>query len=302
MASLKGQNLRIYTRSGDDYQVIAKSTNCTVNMNANTDDATHKDIVGLASRPTVTSKSWSVQVDSLDVLDMATMLTAIANMATFNIMWDESSTTDNQEALGQPFNRGGSAYLTDASFTFNDRENAAKSITFTGTGQLLNDVSPRTQDIEVVDSLTKGQFVRLFLSDDNSTTPSKVIAAAKQLSFHVSVSVEEATTKDTDGDWQIQEPTQLSYDISTSALVRSGDTITPSTQAQTLDKLETIYESSLPVKFLIANVSGANQRTKGTTIVSGSVVLTSLSIKGPDRQNATYDAQLQGYGSYTVGA
>ena len=151
-------------------------------------------------------------------------------------------------------------------------------------------------------SYTKGQFVRLFLGSDNTAAPAKVIGSASSLSLHVSVSLEEATTKDTEGNWQIQEPTGITYDISTSALVRGNDTITSSVQAQGLADLESIFEAGTPVKWLIANVSGANQRTKGTTIVSGSCIVQNLTLNGPNRQNATYDASLAGYGPYTVGA
>jgi hypothetical protein len=56
------------------------------------------------------------------------------------------------------------------------------------------------------------------------------------------------------------------------------------------------------VKFQIANVSGANQRTKGSVLMSGSVIVSSLSINAANRQNATYDATLTGYGDYTVGS
>jgi predicted secreted protein len=151
-------------------------------------------------------------------------------------------------------------------------------------------------------SYTKGQFVRLFLSDDNSATPAKVIAAAKTLSLHVSMTLEDATTKDTTGNWQIQEPTGLNYDISTSALVRGNDTITSAVAGQDLASIEEIYEAGTPVKWKIANVSGDNQRTASSTIVSGSCLLTNLSIQGPNRQNATYQATLTGYGAYTVGS
>ena len=144
--------------------------------------------------------------------------------------------------------------------------------------------------------------MRLFLGSDNSAVPSKIVAAAKSLSLHVSMSLEDATTKDSTGDWQVQEPTALSYDISSNALVRSGDVITSSVQGQDFASIEDIYEASTPVRFQIANTSGANNRTKGTIICSGSVVITQLTLNAPNRQNATYDTQLSGYGEYTVGA
>ena len=296
--TLKGQNFRIYNGAS----VIGMATGCTVTLNSNTDDANTKDDVGMASKPTVISKSWSVSVESLSVADVGAMLTAIKSLTPFTLMWDESSTTDNQTALGATFARTGTAYLNDCTFNFNDRENSTKSLQFTGIGPLAEVATTPTITPVAAGSYTKGQFVRLFLSSDNTTTPAAVIAAAKQLSLHVSLTLEDATTKDTTGDWQVQEPTALTYDISTTALMRSGDTITSSVAGKTIADLEDIYEASNPVKWQIANVSGANQRTKGAVIASGSVIIATLTLNGPNRQNADYTANLNGYGAYTVGS
>ena len=298
MATLKGQNLRIIAGTS----CVAMATNCTITLTGNNDDASTKDDVGMASKPTVTSKSWSVQVDSLSVADAAAMLTAIKSLTPFTLYWDETSTVDNQSAEGADFSRTGSAFLNDVTFNFNDRENSQKSLQFTGTGAISTVATTPTVTPVTATTYTKGQFVRLFLGSDNTTTPAKVVAAAKTLSLHVSLTLEDATTKDTTGDWVVQEATGLSYDISTNALVRSGDTITSSVDGQTLNDLETIYEDSLPVKWQIANVSGYNNRTKGTVIASGSVIVSQLTINAPNRQSATYDATLTGYGAYTVGA
>ena len=297
--NLKGQNFRIYLGN----EVVAKSTTCSVNLTGNTDSAEHKDIVGVAQLPTIVSKSWSVSVESLDVSNAGAILTAIKNLTPFTLRWDETSTSDNQTGLGATFARTGTAYLNDVTFNWNDRENSTKALQFAGTGPLAKiATTPETDVITVSNTFTKGQYVRLFLSSDNTATPAKVIAAAKQLSLHVSLTLETSTTKDTDGDWQVQEPTGLSYDITSNALVRSGDTITSQVQGQSLADIEDIYEGSLPVKWQIANVSGANNRTKAAVIVSGSVVVTSLVMNGPNRQNADYTATLTGFDNYTVGA
>ena len=301
---LKGQNFRILTfdSTASKFKCVGMATNCTVTLTNNTDDASTKDDVGMAAKPTMTSQGWSVSVESLDVSDAAAMLTAIKSLTPFTLMWDETSTSDNQTGEQAAFARKGSAYLNDATFNFNDRENATKSLQFTGSGALETISSTPSYEAVSASAYTKGQFVRLFLSSDNTTAPAKVIAAAKSLSLHVSMTLEDATTKDTDGNWQIQEPTGLSYDISTSALVRGNDTITSAVAAQDLASIESIYEAGTPVKWKICNVSGANQRTAGAVIASGSVLLTQLTLNGPNRQNATYDAQLTGYGAYTVGA
>jgi predicted secreted protein len=304
MGTLKGQNFRIciYDATAAKYKVIGMATGCTVTQTNNTDDASHKDIVGAASMPTVTSKSWQVSCDSLDVADAAAMLTAIKSMQPMTLMWDETSTSDNQTRAKATFARKGSAYLNDVTFNFNDRENSTKSLQFQGSGPLQTVAASEATQVIPLGSYTKGQYIRLFLGSDNTAEPSTVIAAAKSLSLHVSLTLEDATTKDTSGDWQIQEPTALTYDISTGALVRSGETITSQVGAKSLADLETIYEAGTPVKWKIANVGGDNNRTASSTIVSGSVVLTQLTINGPNRQNADYTAQLNGYGDYTVAA
>ena len=303
MTTLKGQNLRIlFNSSGNRYQVIGKSTNCTVPLTGNTDDTSTKDQVDMFSKPEIVLKSWSVQVDSLDVIDTSVILNAINNSTPFMLIWDEVDTADNQTAQAAAYARKGQAYLNDVTFNWNDRENSTKQLQFTGIGQLEKVSTAPEMDIVPDDgAYTKGQFVRLFLGSDNSAVPAKIVAAAKSLSLHISVTLEDATTKDTVGDWQVQEPTGISFDITSDALVKSGDTITSTVQGQDFATIESIYEASTPVRFQIANTSGANNRTKGAVICSGSVVVTQLTLNAPF-QNATFQTQLTGYGPYIVAA
>ena len=303
MGSLKGQNLRIGIENvGGDFAVVAMATSCTINLNTNTDDAATKDDAGMAAKPTVNSKSWQVQVESLDVSNVGALLTAIKSNTKFYLIWDETSTTDNFTSQFAAYSRKGYAYLSDATFTFDDRTNSAKSLQFTGVGALSSIVGADIMAGPSNDDYTKGQFVRLYLSSDNTAAPSTVVGAAKQLSLHISVSMEDSTTKDTDGTWAIQEPVAINYDITSNALVRSGDTITSAVGAKGLADLETIYENATPVKWKIANTSGANNRTAGSVICSGSAILSSLAINAAVKQNATYTATLTGYGAYTVGS
>lgn len=299
---LKGQNFRILTLVGTKFKCVGMATNCTVNLTNNTDDSSTKDDVGMAAKPVMTSQGWNVQVDSLDVSDAGAMLTAIKSLTPFTLLWDKTSTSDNQTGEEAAYSRKGVAYINDATFQFDDRTNSTKSLQFTGSGALEKIATTLSYEAVSASTYTKGQFVRLFLSDDNTVAPAKVIAAAKTLSLHVSMTLESATTKDTTGNWDVQEPTALNYDISTSALVRGNDTITSGVSAQDLASLEDIYETGTPVKWQIANVSGDNQRTKGSIICSGSCLLTNLSIQAQNRTTATYQATLTGYGAYTVGA
>ena len=85
---LKGQNFRILTLDGTSskFKCIGMATSCTVNLTANTDDASTKDDVGGVAKPEVTSNGWSVQVESLNVVDIGAMLTAIKTMTPFTLM------------------------------------------------------------------------------------------------------------------------------------------------------------------------------------------------------------------------
>jgi predicted secreted protein len=292
----------VYDATAEKFKVIGMATGCTITLTNNVQSSATKDDVGMADKPVTTSKGWGMSCDSLNVADAAAMLTAIKSMQPMTLMWDETSTSDNQTRSKATFARKGQAYLNDVTFNFNDRENSTKQLQFTGTGALQTVSASEATEVIALGSYTKGQFVRLFLGSDNTAAPSTVIAAAKTLSLHVSLTLEDATTKDTTGEWQVQEPTALNYDISTGALVRSGDTITSQVGAKSLSDLETIYEAGTPVKWKIANVGGDNNRTASSTIVSGSVILSQLTINGPNRQNADYTAQLNGYGDYTVAA
>ena len=304
MATLRGQNFRIciFDSTAEKYKVIGMATGCTVTLSNNVEQARTKDDVGMAQKSQVTSKSWQVSCDSLNVADTAAMLTAIKAMQPMTLMFDETSTADNQTRAKAAFARKGQAYLSDATFQFDAGTNATKQLQFSGTGALETVAASEATQVIPLGSYTKGQNVRLMLSSDNTAAPSAVIAAARSLSLHVSLTLESAKTKDTTGDWDVQEPTELSYDISTGALVRSGETITSQVAGKELADIETIYHNGTPVKWQIANVGGDNNRTVNSVIVSGSLIVQQLTLNGPVGQVADYNAQMQGWGEYTVAA
>ena len=132
MAALKGQNLRVFV----DGSVVGEATACVITLTNNTQESSTKSDTGMAAKPVVASKSWQVQVDSLNVSDIGTFLTAIKSATVFTLKWDETSGTNNATAENKNFKRHGDAYLSDASFVFNDREFSTKQLTFIGTGKI----------------------------------------------------------------------------------------------------------------------------------------------------------------------
>ena len=303
MATLKGQNFRVltYDTAVSKFKCVAMATSCSINLTADTEEASHKDIIGGAKMPEVTANSWQVSVETLDVTDIQSIIAAVKGYQKFTLLWDEVSTVDNQTPVMAGFARTGSAYLNSASFKFDNRTNSTKSLQFTGVGQLAKVTStPAFEPIAVSTSFTKGQFVRLFLGSDGTTTPAAVVAAATSLSLELSMELEESTTKDQTGKWKSQEPTGYTFTITTNALVRGGDTITSQVAGKAYADLMEIYEAGNPVRFEIATVGGDNNRTKTGVLAAGLVVLTSLNSSNQNRQNSTYDATLSGYGELEV--
>lgn len=301
MASLKGQNFRIciYDTTEEKFRVIGMADSCTVTLNSNAENASTKDDVGAAQKPTIVSKSWQVQVSSLNVADTGAMLTMAKSMQPVLLLWDQTSTTDNQSLEGADYARKGMAYLSDAVFQFDDRTNSTKQLQFSGASP-LEALSSDETDVIALGNYTKGQFMRLFLS--TTANPALVVAGAKSLSLHVGITLSDATTKDTDGDWQVQEPTELSYDITSGALIDSGETITSAVNGQTLSALMSSYEDEDLMYWQLAPVSGDNNRTKGAVVASGQAYITQLDINAANRQVGMYNTRLSGYGAYTVGS
>ena len=302
--AFQGQNFRLLQQDPvtGKYRCFGMSTNASINQSSNTDDATTKDVLGMASMPSVTSKSAQISVETLTITNAVELLKAIASGVPFTLIWDEVSTVDNQTPVGAAFARTVKAFLNDVTLNLNDRENTATSLQFASASPIAKITSTPTYEMVTPGTFIKGQFVRLFLSKNNTDTPANVVLAPKSLSLHVSLSLEDATTKDTEGDWQVQEPTGLSYDISINALIKSGETITSSVPAVSLTDLQDIYEASEPVKWEIAHTSGANNRTKGEVICAGSAVLTALNISAQNRTVCKYDATFSGYGPYETPA
>lgn len=302
MARLQGQNFRVLHQDpvSGKFLCYGMSTNCSINRSTNTDDATTKDDLGMASKPTASSQSAQISVETLTIGNAKELLRAIASGVSFTLLWDEVSTVDNQLPIGASCARKAKAYLNDLTLNLNDRENTATNLQFQVSGPIEKLTTTPTFEAVAPGTYIKGETVRLFLSKDNTATPSYVVMAPKSLSLHVSLSLEDATTKDTEGNYQVQEPTGLSYDISINALARSGETITSSVPAMTFEDLQTILDGCAPVKWQIAHTSGANNRTKGEVIVEGSVLETALDVRAQNRNTVQYDATFNGYGSYNV--
>jgi hypothetical protein len=145
--------------------------------------------------------------------------------------------------------------------------------------------------------MQKGQYIRLLLS--TTANPSTVVAAAKQLSLHGSAQTEDSSTKDTTGDALEYEVTGQSYDITGSGLVLTpNDTLL--TGGLGLNDFEGWVKDQL-LYWRICVMEGTNNRTVVEEIAHGQGKLTNLQIQAQNKQNATYNYTLNGYGAIVPG-
>ena len=145
--------------------------------------------------------------------------------------------------------------------------------------------------------MKKGQYIRLLLA--TTANPSTVVAAAKQLALHGSAQTEDSSTKDTTGDALEYEVVGQSYDITGSGLV-----LTPNDALLTgglgLNDFEGWVKDQL-LYWRICVMEGTNNRTVVEEIAHGQGKLTNLQIQAQNKQNATYNYTLNGYGAIVPG-
>ena len=138
MASIKGQNLRVFI----DGKPTALATNCTVNITLNTEDGSTKDTTGSAASPEVTGGSWNITFEQLyNSADAAaqtflTLKAIIASMQAKPVVFDKTGGGENRVQQTAAYKMTGNAYLSQLTLTATNRQNATISGTLTGTGPL----------------------------------------------------------------------------------------------------------------------------------------------------------------------
>jgi predicted secreted protein len=136
-------------------------------------------------------------------------------------------------------------------------------------------------------SIIKGQNLRLKIGGD-------YVAFSTSCKVHVSVSLEESSTKDSTGDWTEQEVTGKSWDISCDALY----SVEPDTGASNgSDLLDTLLAGE-KVEVELVQTNGEKNRAEipDGAKLSGHAIVNDITINADNKQNASYSIQLTGVG------
>jgi hypothetical protein len=134
LTKIMGQNFRVFVGGN----AIPEATSCSVSVTGSMESNKTKDTVGSYNQEQMTSKDWSVSVDSID----ASPVTLRALIRRFNsdekvtVGWDQTAGSLNRVAQSAPFARSGQAILNDLSIQANNRTNIQTTCQYQGSGAL----------------------------------------------------------------------------------------------------------------------------------------------------------------------
>lgn len=285
----KGQNYRIFINGG----VVAEETSCSVTRGVDTEDASNKDLASDSTsgeiggaNPIPTYKNMQFQVEAQGEGAIALFLTAIALMNADGgaVGWAPTNGTNNRTPQGNV--NYVKAICNDLTINAPNRQPVTCSAQFTAIPGTPATTTASTQSSlsAIGYTVLRGEFLRLFLGASSSGA---VIAQATNCSLHLSLSLEDATTKDDTSasseqlDYKAQAPTQINYDITSDCIYEGG--------------LHNLTEGNT-YAWSLAKASGAGQATKGDVLASGTAMLTNLTANAPVNQSITYSGTFTGVG------
>jgi hypothetical protein len=140
----------------------------------------------------------------------------------------------------------------------------------------------------------KGQNLRVMVAAASGSE--KCIAMATSCQFHVSATLEDASTKDSVGDFQEQEVTGLSWDAGTESLVTLTDN---GTNGELPQDLLSLMINKTKVHLVFDQTAGTNNRTGQNSAIkkSGWAWISDIQVNAANRQNSTLSVQFAGTGA-----
>ena len=314
MAHLKGQHVNLLLKRGSSYGVIASSTNCSLDITANTADAAAKDDPGngIFDNPEFTNYSWSASNESfiVDINYLAYLLDLVING---NGEVDMQFGND-ANYYGNKVAKQGRAIISSLTVDADNGDFAKLSLSLDGNGELTSLESPIT--VTPVSSILpkiKGKALMIAMRTGTGSTPAwQTIACASSHKLTVSLNLNDITDKDYNDKTVLKEVTGKSVSLSTENLIDNVGTAP--TTGTGFQKLYDLITNGTPVKVAfgyypssigqsIHNGTGTHANGWGdpeTTLLEGDFIVTSLSTSGANKEDATFSAEFKNKGAVTV--
>lgn len=313
MAHLKGQHVNLLLKRGISYGVIASSTNCSLDITANTADAAAKDDPGngIFDNPEFTNYSWSASNESfiVDINYLAYLLDLVINGN-----GEVDMQFGNDLIYSNKFAKQGRAIISSLTVDAANGDFAKLSLSLDGNGELTSLESAIT--VTPVSSILpkiKGKALMIAMRTGTGVTPAwQTIACASSHKLTVSLNLNEITDKDYNDKTVLKEVTGKSVSLSTENLI--GLVGTAQTTGTGIQKLYDLITNGTPVKVAFGYYPnsigqsihyGTGTHDDGwgdpeTTLLEGDFIVTSLSTSGANKEDATFSAEFQNKGAVIV--
>lgn len=285
----KGQNLRCFINGA----CVAAETSLSITRGVDTEDASNKDLVGdsnvggiAGTHPIAMYKNRTFQVEAQGngAINLFARAKALMTSAGGAVGFADTKETNNRIVDGSV--NYYQAICNDLTLNAPNKQ----PVTCTAQFMVISDTATGSGDTAPAATyeILRGEFVRLFFGASE-----KPIALATGFSLHLSLNMEDSSTKDdtssmssSDLDYKKQEPTTISYDISADSLYGgNGD-------AQDIAGMQ----EGNTFAWKAATAAGANQWDPVETLASGQAMLTNAGTQAATSQNITQNATFTGVG------
>lgn len=142
----------------------------------------------------------------------------------------------------------------------------------------------------------KGQNLRVMFDNYDPEVANSCVAASTSCQVHLTLQVEEDTTKDTEDDWIVNEPVGINWDVQVDALIIEDEQSSTGVELHDL----TIGHSYDLIFARTTGEPGTQNREEakesGEKYYRGNAILSDLQINSPNQDIATYTARFTGNG------
>ena len=140
MATVKGQNLRIFLGNGSSAPIAAALT-CSLQIQMNVQDRSTKDDEGAWARNQVASLAWNVKVNAAvtvdaDRNDPASLMNRIGQMVYVKLSLASGEKNSDEGDMMV----AGYAIISDVQVTAQNRQRGTCDVTLTGCKNLINEI------------------------------------------------------------------------------------------------------------------------------------------------------------------
>ena len=307
MAHLRGQYVNLLLKSGSSYAAIASSTNCSIDIKANTADSVTKDSPGGGDfdYPEFTNYSYSISNESF-VVNPTFLWSLLEIVISGNALVDFQF--GNSLRYANAFAKTGQAYISSLTIEAANNDFVKLSLSLEGNGPLSNSsaITPAYQSA----SRVKGKTFMVALNFGGTW---KTIACSTSHKFTVNCNLVDISDKDSDDTCSIKEVTGRTFTLSTENLIENIQSTNEVSNGADLSDLyfKLISGSSVTARFgYYPSSEGIGIHGEGGSegwgggegvLIEGNFLVTSININAAVKELATYSAEFQSQGLVSLG-